>query len=284
MQSSAHWSRPEVEAIVADYLEMLARELRGEMFNKSEHNRLLRHVLDSRTKAAVERKHQNISAILIELGFPYINGYKPLGNYQDLLREVVEERLDFAFDLEGSLVSLIESNPPDQTVDDLLSITVPAPKPRPDETSSVYETPSPLRHWSKRNYLELEAHNTALGLAGEELVMRYEHERLWRASKRMLAGRIEQVSKSRGDAAGYDVLSYETDGRERLIEVKTTRFGAHTPFFASRNEVETSHMCHESYQLYRLFKFSENPKLFVLPGSLRRTCKLNPVTFSAQVA
>lgn len=46
----------------------------------------------------------------------------------------------------------------------------------------------------KRDYLEREARNRSLGLAGELLVM---------------------------DGAGYDILSFDTDGRERFIEVKT---------------------------------------------------------------
>ena len=83
------WSGQEVEATVRDYLDMLASELRGVPYNKAAHNRALRARLDDRTHGAVERKHQNISAVLIELGFPYINGYKPLRNIQNMLRDVV---------------------------------------------------------------------------------------------------------------------------------------------------------------------------------------------------
>src|ERR1035438_10219938 len=91
-----NWSREEVEAAVADYFDMLSKELRGEPFNKAEHNRNLHRVLTARSKGSVERKHQNISAILIELGYPYVDGYKPLGNYQELLGRVVQERLSVA--------------------------------------------------------------------------------------------------------------------------------------------------------------------------------------------
>src|SRR5437899_3120271 len=90
---SDDWSREEVEATVSDYFDMLAMELRGEPFNKAEHNRDLQKLLANRTKGAIEKKHQNISAVLIELGYPYIDGYKPLGNYQQLLYGVVEDRL-----------------------------------------------------------------------------------------------------------------------------------------------------------------------------------------------
>jgi Domain of unknown function (DUF3883) len=92
----------------------------------------------------------------------------------------------------------------------------------------------------RRNYLELEARNRSLGRAGEELVLEFEHQRLWRTGKRELADRIEHVAQTQGDGPGFDIHSFELDGRDRLIEVKPTRLGALTPFFASRNEVEVS--------------------------------------------
>ena len=102
------WSREEVEAAVADYFDMLARELRGEPFNKAQHNRMLQRLLNNRSHGAIERKHQNISAILIELGYPYIDGYKPLGNYQELLRLVVEGHLSGAAGLNETVEALVE--------------------------------------------------------------------------------------------------------------------------------------------------------------------------------
>ena len=279
------WSRIEVEAAVADYLEMLASELRGQLYNKAEHNRNLVPLLNGRTRGSVERKHQNISAILIELGYPYIDGYKPLANYQDLLREVLEDRLQSESELEQEVESLVGSPPaPVSPLSDLLDIVVPIPVPDREARSRVYESTSPSPRLPKRNYLEMEARNGALGLAGEQLVLRYEQERLSRAGQSKLAGKIVHISATESDSLGFDILSYENDGRERLIEVKTTRFGSLTPFFASRNEVEVSALRQDDYQLYRLFKFSEQPKLFVLPGSLRRSCRLDPVSYAARIA
>lgn len=281
----ADWSKLEVEAAVADYLEMLALELRGEPFNKAEHNRNLARVLDGRTRGSIERKHQNISAVLIELGYPYIDGYKPLPNYQELLKDVVEERLMAATALDKEIASLIISPPPSQLpVDDILSIRVPVPVPDRGARRSIYESPAASARMAKRNYLEMEMRNSALGLAGEQLVLRYEQERLSREGQDGLASKIIHISAIESDSRGFDILSYETDGRERLIEVKTTRFGALTPFFASRNEVDVSDRRNKDYQLYRVFKFSEQPKLFLLPGSLKRTCELDPLSFAARVA
>jgi hypothetical protein len=275
------WSREEVEAAVADYFVMLAKELRGEPFNKAEHNRALQQVLNSRTRGSVERKHQNISAILIDVGYPYIDGYKPLGNYQDLLRSVVEDRLPSANDLNQTVNSVVEA--PIEgipQISDLLSIQVDPPIPE-GKASQVYEEPAIGAQPVRRNYLEIEARNRSLGRAGEDLVLRFEHERLRRMGEGTLADRIQHVSRTLGDHLGYDIVSFEADGRERLIEVKTTRFGAMTPFFASRNEVNVSARREAQYQLYRLFSFHSQPRLFTLNGSLRYSCRLDPATYSA---
>ena len=66
-----------------------------------------------------------------------------------------------------------------------------------------------------------------------------------------------------------------------MVEVKTTRFGALTPFFVSKNEVEVSDERSGEYHVYRLFDFSKNPRLFLLNGSMRSTCSLEAVQFRA---
>jgi hypothetical protein len=275
------WSRLEVEAVVADYFAMLTLELRGESFNKAERNRNLRQELNNRPRGSVERKHQNISAVLIECGYPYIDGYKPLGNYQRLLAEVVADRLTSATSLHQLVADVVEAPIGSMPkLSDLLAIQVPRPRVEPGPTR-VYEEPSTHKAPVRRNYLEIEARNRSLGLAGEELVLRFEQERLWKAGARKLAEKVDHASQTKGDHLGYDVRSFESDGRDRLIEVKTTRFGAMTPFFASRNEVEFSGVREADFQLYRLFAFGENPKLFTLPGSLRKSCRLTTATFSA---
>lgn len=275
------WSREEVEAAVSDYFDMLAMELREEPFNKAEQNRNLQKLLNGRTKGAIEKKHQNISAVLIELGYPYIDGYKPLPNYQRLLRNVIEERLAGAVNLQQAAAAAVETEVSEAPhVDDVLSILVEPPSQEP-ESRLLYDKPSPMRKPVRRNYLEIESRNRSLGQAGEKLVIEFEQQRLWRAGKKDLANRIEYVANTQGDHLGFDISSFELDGRDRLIEVKTTRFGALTPFFASRNEVGVSESRNEHYQLYRLYNFTRQPKMFTLGGSLRETCRLEPIQFSA---
>jgi hypothetical protein len=102
------WSESEVEATVRDYFEMLRSEAAGASYNKSEHNQALRHLLNGRSKSSVELKHQNISAVLDALGLPYINGYKPRGNSQLLLRKSVQAYVLMHQQAVGAIVDALE--------------------------------------------------------------------------------------------------------------------------------------------------------------------------------
>ena len=282
---SEDWSRAEVEATVADYLAMLQQEVSGLPINKAEHNRRLVPLLNNRTRAAVEFKHANISAALIDLGYPYIDGYKPRRNYQDLLAEVLTERLASSVSLrDATLLAVEQTVQAIPTAYDYADILVEPPT-RETERTAWRERRQPTRRPRVGiNYLEREARNASLGQSGEELIVRSEHGRLWSAGRKSLADRIEHVSKTRGDGLGYDILSFDLDGRERLLEVKTTRFGAMTPFFVSRNEVAVSEEQAAHFHLCRVFKFDASPpKVFTLAGSLRQSFLLEPIQFEASI-
>jgi hypothetical protein len=118
-------------------------------------------------------------------------------------------------------------------------------------------------------------------LAGEQFVLNFERARLLKLRKDGLAGRIEHTSRVRGDGEGYDILSFEDCGRERLIEVKTTKYGRETPFFVSINEVAVSESHADQYHLYRLFAFRLAPRLFTVSGMLQTTCWLSASSYLA---
>lgn len=279
------WSLHEVAATVDDYLTMLEHELRGEPYNKKEHNRRLQGSLRGRSPHAIEFKHANISAVLIELGYPYIDGYKPRGNYQELLREIVAARLAGDTSLAAVTEQFVDAPAPAplpmQALEDVI-VAAPGRRSRSDRSYEKRVIPAPVRLGV--NYLERDARNASLGAAGETFALETEHRRLWEAGRRDLAERIEHVARTQGDGLGYDILSFEADGGERLIEVKTTSFGQMTPFFASSREVEVSADRAQQYSLYRVFKFRERPRLFILPGSLRTSCVLEPVQYRASLS
>jgi hypothetical protein len=88
----------------------------------------------------------------------------------------------------------------------------------------------------------------------------------------------------RGDGLGYDILSFETSGADRLIEVKTTAYGQETPFFVSRNELAFSREQDAAFHLYRVFAFRKSPKLYLRQGALDRGFTLDPETHKARTA
>jgi hypothetical protein len=262
----------------------LLLELRGEPYNKAQRRRELQRLLDRRTEPAIERKHQNISAVLIEMGLPYVSGYKPLRNYQELLRQIVQERVALTPELIRSVQAAIDGLPPSvPSVNDILSILVEPPVTKTRVIPSYVREARPRPYVHRVNYLMLETQNSALGRAGEEFVVNFERARLLAEGQEQLAAHIEQVSLTKGDQEGFDVLSFSADGRDRLIEVKTTTFGAYTPFFVTRNEFETSKEKEDQYYVYRLFTFRRNPHLFILSGAIDQSCELEPTQFIARV-
>lgn len=277
--SGTDWSQAEVQAIVDDYLAMMASELAGVAYNKTAHRRNLSTRLPARSDQSIEYKHANISAALLDLGFPYIAGYKPRSNYQQVLLKIVAEKLRENRRLLEIAAADADSPIVAPELADVLSVLTAAPRAQA-QSHLVSEAMADIRR-PTTNYIERETRNRSLGLAGEMLVMDYERARLLQAGCESLAGKIEHTSVVRGDYEGYDILSYETDGCERLIEVKTTKYGQQTPFFVSRNEVSVSEKNAAQYHLYRMFTFRAAPKMYMLPGAIPTTCQLSATTFTA---
>jgi hypothetical protein len=277
------WSREEVEATVSDYLAMLQEELAGRPYNKTEHRRKLSRLLQERSDGAIEKKHQNISAILLQLGLPCIEGYKPLPNYQKLLFEIVEDVTCQAKHLLGSLAVAVQAPAVTPSVEYILRTEVSAPallrSKSPQYSERVCEPHIPR----VVNYLAQEAANQSLGAAGEEFVVRFETARLLAAGADRLASKIERVSVTSGDSAGFDVLSFEENGAERFIEVKTTRYGSETPFFVTRHEIAVSRKEQERYRVYRVFDFRQNPRFFQRCGPIDKLFALEPAQYEARL-
>lgn len=266
---------------MADYLTMLALELNGQRYNKTEHANALMQRLDGRSRQSIEFKHCNISAVMLALGFPYIDGYKPRGNYQGMLLDVAEAQIQTNIELQEAAQAAVLRPATTTAQASNNAIWVPTPK-----LHRIREAPaSYTSHFSpaKRDYLAQEARNRSLGRAGELFVMELEARRLHAAGKKVLRERIEHVAVTQGDGLGYDVLSFEEDGRERLIEVKTTAFGELTPFFVSRNELARSEADAERYHLYRVFDFRNRARLFQLPGAIAASCTLEATTYLARL-
>ena len=273
------WTAAEVEVTVATYFHMLRMQELGQSFVKANIIRELERLIPARNYGAIEYKFRNISAVLNQIGVQAVIGYKPLPNIQKLLVGVVGDFLSRDKIFDQAAIRSVETPAEKPVLPNFSKFVVDVPKPK----FRVNESPTEIiqRAAVKRDYLEREARNRSLGEAGEQLVMEYEARRLFAGGAKNLVDRIDRVSSTRGDGLGYDIRSFDADGRERFIEVKTTAYDAETPFFISPNEVSFSTENPDRFHLYRLFAFRRKPQMFTLPGPIAANCLLDPVSYRA---
>ncbi len=285
-EKPADWSEDEVRLIVADYFDMLRLDLADRPFSKAEHNLALREHLNNRSKGSVEFKHQNISAVLLEMGRPYLDGYKPAKNYQRrILPQAVEAYLDAHPELQKELEASPVLNPTAPPVFETGEVSqFFAPPPERMGLPQTDTKPWMSRRGRKVDFARRDAQNRDLGLMGEKFTLEIERRRLMEAKRDDLAAKVEWISQTCGDGLGYDILSFdEADDGELCLEVKTTCLGRYFPFLVTENERRCSEDLGERFQLYRVFDFSRRPRVYVLPGSLSVTCSLEAVAYRASV-
>jgi hypothetical protein len=266
----ADWSDDDLDFIIADYFAMLRSELNGLEYNKSAHRRALIPLI-GRTEGSVERKHQNISAVLGELALPTISGYKSLPNFQKSIIEAIDRYLTHnPKDLkpEQSVASFGER--PDLFIE-----------PPPVLQPISHKDEGLTRLVRKFDPVERDFRNRSLGKAGEEMIFAFERQHLIAKGRSDLARKVRWVSQEDGDGAGYDIRSYDHKGSERLIEVKTTNGLQMTPFYLTRNELSFSNERPKEFRICRLYDFSKKPKMFELAPPIEKLVRLEPLSFAA---
>lgn len=281
------WSQHEVELIVADYFAMLMKELAGEPYVKAEHNRNSQKLLNNRSTQSLEWKYRNVSAVLARLGAPYIRGYVPAWNYQGALVDAVVAYRRAHPELE-KLFDRFATEPVDVETPnlDFASIIEDRPEPSPVVEEPVFSYGKGV----KVNYLEREQQNQSVGSSGEKIAFEFERWRLIAAGKKSLADKVEWRSRTEGDGLGYDILSWSESGKERFIEVKSTRLTKEAPIFFTRTEYKFASDHKDQFYLYRVFNLQTHPRLFMVHGAYDDFAAIRPsstkVTFStlAEVA
>lgn len=270
-KSGTPWQDEELDLIVAEYFAMLAAELSGKPYVKSRHSAALMARI-GRTHRSVEFKLENISAVLDELGMPWIPGYKPKKNYQNAIFDAIDRYL---------------SNHP-TALEPTQVLPPPPPLPRevfvpvPARTNVKERLPQRLKRLvQKFDPVERDHRNRSLGKAGEAFVVDLERRQLAQADRPGLAEKVRWVAAEDGDGAGYDVLSFTLEGQERLIEVKTTNGSARTPFFITRNECALAAERPTEWRIYRVHLFAVEPRVFTIAPPLENAVRLTTETWRA---
>ena len=155
----------------------------------------------------------------------------------------------------------------------------------PIKSSSSNKTTT--RNFKARKMPDLsgqDTRNKKLGLDGEKFILEQEVLRLNSCEREDLASKIEHTSVMIGDGAGYDIKSYNEDGSQRFIEVKTTKGGINTGFYITPNELAFAELHSKSFVLVRVFNFdgeSHSGNYFELDANLEEHVTLAPTNFKA---
>lgn len=132
----------------------------------------------------------------------------------------------------------------------------------------------------KTDYIQKAKQTKEIGDIGEEIVLLNEKKRLLNLG---ITKDPIQVSDE-NDGLGYDIISFDKNGNEIYIEVKTTTGGQNSAFDISNNEVEVSKKKGESFFIYRLYNLDKKLKsanLYKINGSVSNHFDLLPTGFKA---
>lgn len=133
---------------------------------------------------------------------------------------------------------------------DFASVLKPPPRPIKAKVGRKGSGPK------KTDYKRQQERNSEVGSMCEQFAVKFEQWRLRAQPK--LAAKVERVSLD-DDTLGFDIRSFETDGSDRLVEVKGTEGPLSTRFFMSINELACAQANTASYVLLRVGNMRVGP-------------------------
>lgn len=107
-------------------------------------------------------------------------------------------------------------------------------------------------------FIENDLKHKDLGDLGEDVVVEYEKRELIKNGRSDLIDEVKPTRTFIGNAARYDVLSYDETGNKKYIEVKTTTGDVNNEFFISDKEIEFSQINADNYFLYRVYNLDKS--------------------------
>lgn len=156
-----------------------------------------------------------------------------------------------------------------------------------DKTIIAYQ-PSPTNGNTKKkrsgyvDFDEVNKNRSRIGSTGEKIVLKYEKDYLISKGRTDLAEKVHQLSLE-DTYAGYDIVSYDEDGTEKKIEVKSTTIEQpeNFSFNISKNE-KTVAESSDNYFIYLVYGVnSESPKIHIIPNPFKVSDHLSiePINF-----
>jgi len=120
----------------------------------------------------------------------------------------------------------------------------------------LYRTARKIDNWD-----EINKKRRITGYKGEEIAVAMEQEFFISINRRDLADKVSHVSVERGDGLGYDILSFFENGKEKYIEVKTTKTNFNSPYLLSKNELQFLKEHNEDAFIYQILISDGTPQV-----------------------
>lgn len=136
---------------------------------------------------------------------------------------------------------------------------------------------------TKRDFETLAKIQQIVGTTGEEFVLNYEKEKLLSVGLKNLSENVKWVSKEDGDGLGYDIHSFDENGNDKYIEVKTTTNSIpRLQFFISANELK-KYFQETNFFIYFVFDIKNQPKLHIVDKKQFKEDFITPVQYLVNV-
>ena len=144
--------------------------------------------------------------------------------------------------------------------------------------TGIHSFHSSNNHGTVKDYIKAHKNQMAVGALGEDLICKYEKEKLLTIGRKDLSEKVSIVS---ADAAlGYDILSYDENGNEIHIEVKSKAGKLkYFDFYISDNEYQKLKASKEHIIYYLSNLRSQTPFLFKLSGNMINDSNIKPVLY-----
>lgn len=158
---------------------------------------------------------------------------------------------------------------------------------KPEDPIDAKERKDRIRSKDGIDYSEQQKSNQETGDIGEKLVLANEIDkaRKWGLSEDLVS-QIRRVSLE-SDDYGFDILSFDQNGKEHYIEVKTTKASSNSlSFVLTQNELDHARKYGSAYSIVMVFDVAQNPRIWDMGNPfVSEPCKVNikPIKYLVEV-
>lgn len=136
----------------------------------------------------------------------------------------------------------------------------------------------------EEDFRKLQERKYEIGQLGEKYIVKYERQNLIKIGRNDLADKVRRISEE-DIGAGYDILSFDINGKSKYIEVKTTT-GTGSTFELTANELHSAEKLGKQYWLYFVRDIGGTPKVTKISnpsGQIGKLIDIRPTAYTVRL-